>query len=129
MTIQQKETVEMKVLTIKQLKTYQKLKEKTQNSRKNSKTQGKNSKSRHFWDSRVPERCPNNKPGLKQKAGMSDEELLMLTRLPSRALDPPYVLLLELQRNKDTVRCAVLGAEVPGHCCAFIENALFNTNP
>ena len=31
------------------------------------KTQGKNSKSRHFWDSRVPERCPNNKPGLSQR--------------------------------------------------------------
>ena len=39
MTIQQKEMVEMKgltVLTVRQLKTYQKLKEKTQNSRKNS---------------------------------------------------------------------------------------------
>ena len=30
------------------------------------------------------------------------------------ALDSLRVLLLELQINKDTVRCAVLGAEVPG---------------
>ena len=31
------------------------------------------------------------------------------------ALDSPRVLLPELQRCKDTVRCAALGAEVPGH--------------
>ena len=31
------------------------------------------------------------------------------------ALDSPRALLLELQRYKDTVRCAVLGAEFPGH--------------
>ena len=28
----------------------------------------------------------------------------------------PRALLPELQRHKDTVRCAALGAEVPGHC-------------
>ena len=38
-----------------------------------------------------------------------------LTRRPSRAIDLPCALLLELQRNKDTNGCAVLGAEVPGH--------------
>ena len=38
-----------------------------------------------------------------------------LTRRPSRALDSPRVLLPELQRYKDTVRCGSLGAEVPGH--------------
>ena len=38
-----------------------------------------------------------------------------LTRRPSRALDSPLALLLELQRYKDTVRCAVLGAVVPRH--------------
>ena len=39
--------------------------------------------------------------------------LFELTRCPSRALDSPRALLPELQRNKDTVRCAALGAEVP----------------
>ena len=34
---------------------------------------------------------------------------------PSRALDSPHTLLPELQTYKDTVRCAALGAEVPGH--------------
>ena len=33
----------------------------------------------------------------------------------SRALDSPRALLPELQRNKDTVRCAALVAEVLGH--------------
>ena len=40
------------------------------------------------------------------------EGLFELTRFPSRALDSPGML---LQRNKDTSRCAALGAEVPGH--------------
>ena len=44
------------------------------------------------------------------------EGLFELTRQPSRALDSPRALLPELQRYKDTVRCAALGAEVPGHC-------------
>ena len=44
------------------------------------------------------------------------EGLFELTRLPSRAVDLPRVLLPELQRNKDTtVRCAAQGAKVPGH--------------
>ena len=41
--------------------------------------------------------------------------LFELTQRPSRALTRPRVLLLELQRNKDTVRCGALGTEVPGH--------------
>ena len=35
-------------------------------------------------------------------------------RCPSRALNSPRALLLELERNKDTGRCATLGAEVTG---------------
>ena len=38
-----------------------------------------------------------------------------LTRRLSRDLDSPCALLPELQRHKDTGRCAELGAEVPGH--------------
>ena len=34
---------------------------------------------------------------------------------PSRALDSPRVLLPELQRYKDAIKCGALGAEVPGH--------------
>ena len=44
------------------------------------------------------------------------EGLFELTRCPSRALDLPCVLILELQRYKDTVRWAALSAEVSGHC-------------
>ena len=36
-----------------------------------------------------------------------------LTQRPSRAHDSPPAMLMELQRYKDTVRCAALGAEVP----------------
>ena len=43
------------------------------------------------------------------------EGLFELTQRPSRALASPRALLLELQRNKDAVRCALLGAGVPGH--------------
>ena len=43
------------------------------------------------------------------------EGLFELTRRPSRALDSPRALLPELQRYKDTVRCAALGMDVPGH--------------
>ena len=43
------------------------------------------------------------------------EGLFELTLPPSRALASPLALLLEPQRYKDIVRCAVLGAEVPGH--------------
>ena len=52
------------------------------------------------------------------KGGLVSEPLktlLELTRRPSRALDSPRALLPELQRYKGTVRCATLGAEVPGH--------------
>ena len=38
-----------------------------------------------------------------------------LTRRPSWALDLLCVLLPELDGNKDTIRCAALGTEVPGH--------------
>ena len=41
--------------------------------------------------------------------------LFELTRRPSWALDSPRALLPELQRYKDTVRCAAQGAEVSGH--------------
>ena len=44
------------------------------------------------------------------------EGLLELTRRPSKAPDSPRALLPELQRNKDIVMWAALGAEVPGHC-------------
>ena len=37
------------------------------------------------------------------------------TILFRRALDSPCALPTELQRYKDTVRCAALGAEFPGH--------------
>ena len=56
-----------------------------------------------------------------------------LTRRPSRALDSPRALLPELQRNKNTVRCAALGAEGPKTVsritdanlyCEFYENTL-----
>ena len=43
------------------------------------------------------------------------EGLFELTRRPSRALDSPRALLPELQRNKDTVRCGAIVAEVPGN--------------
>ena len=37
-----------------------------------------------------------------------------LTWRPNQALNSPRALLPELQRYKDTVRCAALGVEVPG---------------
>ena len=43
------------------------------------------------------------------------EGLFGLPLRPSRALDSPHVLLPDLQRDKETVRCATLGMEVPGH--------------
>ena len=43
------------------------------------------------------------------------EGLFELTRRPSQALDSPRALLPELQRYKDTVRCGLLGTEIPGH--------------
>ena len=62
------------------------------------------------------------------------EGLFELTRRPSWALYSPWVLLPELQRYKDTVRCARLGARAPSTTtdailnCAFVENALFYTD-
>ena len=41
------------------------------------------------------------------------EGLFELTRHPSRTLNSPRVLLPELQRYEDTVRCVALGAGVP----------------
>ena len=52
------------------------------------------------------------------------EGLFDLTRRPSRALNLPCAVLLELQRYKDTVRCAALGAEVPGHCQEQLTHTL-----
>ena len=43
------------------------------------------------------------------------EGLFELTRRPSRSLHSPRALLPELQRYKDTISCATLSAEVPGH--------------
>ena len=52
------------------------------------------------------------------------EGFFELTRRPSRALDSPRALLPELQRNKDTVRCAALVAEVLGHHQAQLVQTL-----
>ena len=46
---------------------------------------------------------------------LGPSKLFELTRHPSRALDLPRALLPELQRYKDTIRCAMLSAEVSGH--------------
>ena len=54
-------------------------------------------------------------PAISSSPPQTLEGLFELTLLSSRALDSPRALLTELQRNKDTVRCAVPGAEVPGH--------------
>ena len=43
------------------------------------------------------------------------EGLFELTQRPSRDLNSPRALLQELQRYTDSVRCAVLGTEVPRH--------------
>merc|ERR1712073_77905 len=55
-------------------------------------------------------------PATPSSPSQTLEGLFELTQRPSRALDSPRALLPELQRYKDTVRCAALGAEVPGHC-------------
>ena len=66
------------------------------------------------------------------------EGLFELTPRPSRALDSPCALLTELQRYKDTIRCAALwrgGPRTPSTTtdanldCAFDENALFYFDP
>ena len=62
------------------------------------------------------------------------EGLFELTWRPSRALDSPCALLQELKRYNDSVRCAVLGTKIPGHCQeqliqTSVENALLHTDP
>ena len=54
-------------------------------------------------------------PRLRLVSVSDPQGLFELTRRPSQALDSPRALLPELQRYKETVRCAALGAEVPGH--------------
>ena len=54
-------------------------------------------------------------PVTPSSPSLSLEGLFELTWCPSRALDSPHALLPELPRNKDTIRCAMLGADVPGH--------------
>ena len=60
------------------------------------------------------------------------EGLFELTWHPSWALISPRVLLSELQRNKDTYRCAGLGSEVSGlrpkTAFANLDSALFVVN-
>ena len=41
--------------------------------------------------------------------------LFEMTRSPSRPSTLSHLLLLLLQRSKDTVRCVTLGTQVPGH--------------
>ena len=64
--------------------------------------------------------------------------LFELTRRSSRALDSPCALHPELQRYKDTVRCAMLGPGGPrtpsktadaNLDCAFIEYPLLYQDP
>ena len=64
--------------------------------------------------------------------------LFEITQRPSRAFVLPHSLLLELHRNKDTVRCAMLGSEVLGRhqkqlmqtlISAFVKDALHNVVP
>ena len=43
------------------------------------------------------------------------EGLFELTTRPSKALDSPNTLILDLQRYKDTIRSTILGAEVSEH--------------
>ena len=60
------------------------------------------------------------------------EGFFELTRRPSKALPLPRALLPESQRIKDTVRCVVLAAVVPGHRQIQQTQTLivrFNTDP
>ena len=63
----------------------------------------------------TPHRGNTILPATPSSPSRTLEGLFELTGRPSRALDSPHALLPELQRYKDTVRCAALGAEVPGH--------------
>ena len=58
--------------------------------------------------------------------------------LPATPSSPSHALLPELQRYKDTVRCAALGAEVPGHrqeqltqtlIVRLLKTHIFTTDP
>ena len=75
-------------------------------------------------------------PGTPSSRSRTLEGLFELTRRLLRALDSPRALLSELQRKKDTVKCAAIGVDVPGHSksadanldCAFVENTLSYTD-
>ena len=56
-------------------------------------------------------------PILQRTPGQGNTILFRSSQqLPRLRLEPlPTVLQSEQQRNKDTVRCAALGGEVPGH--------------
>ena len=54
-------------------------------------------------------------PATPSSPSRTIEGFFDLTRRTSRALDSLRALLPELQRNKDTVRCATIVEEVPGH--------------
>ena len=54
-------------------------------------------------------------PATPSSPSQTLEGLFELKQCPSRALDWPHALLPDLLRYNDTVRCAMLGAEVPGH--------------
>ena len=62
----------------------------------------------HHWGNNILHITPSS-PSRTLKG------LFELTRHHSQALDSPRALFPELQRYKDTVRCGVQGAEVPGH--------------
>ena len=51
-------------------------------------------------------------PATPSSLSPTHKGLFQLTRHPSRAIDSHGVLLPELQRKKNTARCATLGAEV-----------------
>ena len=55
---------------------------------------------------------------------VSLEWLFELTRRLTRALHSPHVLLPELQRNKDTIKCAAQGLEVPEQSQKQLTQAL-----
>ena len=54
-------------------------------------------------------------PAIPSSPSRTLEGLFELTRRPSQALDAPHALLPKLERYKDNVKCAALGAEVPRH--------------
>ena len=64
-------------------------------------------------------------PATPSSLSQTLEGLFELTWHRSRALDSPRALLAELQRYKDTVRCAALDAEVQGHRQEQLTQTLF----